>query len=258
MADQNTPTTEASSDDSLSGTMVQVLRSFLLDVDDCLPVTVISYDRNENRATVAHEIQMVETGGAAVDRAQVISVPALVLGAGGFMVGFHIPPGSKGWIKATDRDLSNFLETYEKAVPDNFRIHNFDTGLFIPDVMTGYTIAGEDEEAMVIQSMDGLTKISINNDRLKIVHPTLQQFETETLEINATTEATLTTPQFTVDGKTDLGSAATLGIARKTDAVEVTIPAGTFLVSADAGVLNPLPVVVTGTITAASTNNRAD
>lgn len=48
--------------------------------------------------------------------------------------------------------------------------------------------------------------------------------------------------------QTNLGDGG-LPIARDTDPVEVTIPAGTFLVSATGGVLNPSPVTVTGTIT---------
>jgi hypothetical protein len=243
MAEQNTPTLSATSDDDLSGTMLQVLRSFLMNVDDMLPVVVVSYDRPSNRVTVAHQIQMVETGGDFVDRGQVISVPALVLGAGGFMVGFGIQAGDKGWIKATDRDLSNFLETYEKSPPDNFRIHSFDSGLFIPDIMTGYTIDAEDEDALVIQKLDGTVKISLNNNRIKVKHPTEVNVETTTMN---------------VDGKTNLGSGTLLGIARLTDTVEVTIPANTFLVSADNGVLNPNPVIVAGEIDSASTNNKAD
>ncbi len=44
----------------------------------------------------------------------------------------------------------------------------------------------------------------------------------------------------------------TKGAARVDDEVEVTIPTGTFLVAATAGVLNPSPVKVTGKITAGS------
>lgn len=42
------------------------------------------------------------------------------------------------------------------------------------------------------------------------------------------------------------------GAARKDDQVEVTIPSGTFLVGADAGVANPAPVKVQGKIISAS------
>jgi phage gp45-like len=54
-----------------------------------------------------------------------------------------------------------------------------------------------------------------------------------------------------------LGEGATLGVARKDDAVEVTIPALSFLVAASAGVLNPSPIKVMGTVTSASARVKA-
>jgi phage gp45-like len=47
------------------------------------------------------------------------------------------------------------------------------------------------------------------------------------------------------------------GIARNGDSVQVTIPSGSFLTSAQAGVLNATPVKVTGMITAGSTRAQA-
>ena len=62
------------------------------------------------------------------------------------------------------------------------------------------------------------------------------------LEVRSETKVNVFAPE------TNLGAGG-LAIARDTDPVEVTIPANTFLVSADNGVLNPSPVTVTGTIT---------
>lgn len=56
-----------------------------------------------------------------------------------------------------------------------------------------------------------------------------------------------------------LGSAtASKGVGRVGDQVQVTIPTGSFLVAASAGVLNPAPVTVSGTITAGSAKVLAD
>ena len=54
-----------------------------------------------------------------------------------------------------------------------------------------------------------------------------------------------------------LGNDASLGVARVSDPVEVTIPIGTFLVAATGGVPNPAPVVVSGDITSGSSNVKA-
>ncbi|MGL4982542.1 MAG: hypothetical protein ACRC4W_06805 [Treponemataceae bacterium] len=57
-----------------------------------------------------------------------------------------------------------------------------------------------------------------------------------------------------IDGQSiNLGNAKTAkAAARKDDQVKVTIPAGTVLVAADAGVPNPFPIELTGTIQAGS------
>lgn len=54
----------------------------------------------------------------------------------------------------------------------------------------------------------------------------------------------------------DLGKRGHLNAARETDTVEVTIPPGTFLIAAMAGVANPQPVTVQGQITSGSDQVR--
>lgn len=64
--------------------------------------------------------------------------------------------------------------------------------------------------------------------------------------------------QLSAAGIVRIGSAgAAKGVARLGDTVRVTVPANTFLVAANGGVLNPAPVDVDGTITGASANVRA-
>ena len=75
--------------------------------------------------------------------------------------------------------------------------------------------------------------------------------------INITCSKTTVTGNVDVTGKTNLGSGGP-GIGRLGDEVTVTVPIGTFLVSATGGVSNASPVDITGTITAASINNTAN
>ncbi len=72
-----------------------------------------------------------------------------------------------------------------------------------------------------------------------------------TIEIDASDTITLNAP------KVAIGKNAILAAARKTDTVKVTIPAGTVIVSVTpgppaAGVPNPTPIDLVGTITAGS------
>ena len=157
----NVPSMDPADNDSVLGTLRLVLRKFLAQTDDMLPARVIAYDRSTNRANVQPMVQMVTTGGQKVSRAQVVSVPVLNVGGGGFVLSFPIQPGDLGWIKASDRDMSLFLQSYAEAFPNTGRMHTFSDGLFIPDVMTGWSIGEADTANAVLQSLDGSVKVSL-------------------------------------------------------------------------------------------------
>jgi len=232
------PTQNPAADNDLPSTMVQVLRTFLMGVDDMLPVKVISYDRANNRATVEHQILQVETNGTKIKRGTIISTPALFLGGGGFSISFGIKPGDKGWIKASDRDLANFLESYDEQPPETKRIHAFENGIFIPDVMEALTtLADEDLEAFLISNDDGTQKISMSAERIKLKHDVL----------------------IVTEGPVKLGVNATKGIARIDDGTKMTFEIGTFGATVS-GVQIPAvqTIVSAGIITSGSIINKAE
>lgn len=140
----------------------------LKDLDDCLPAQVIAFDRGSNRATVRPIIQMVTTSGERVSRAQVASVPVLQLGGGGFVLNFPVKPGDIGYIKANDRDVSLFLQGMAETQPNTKRMHSFEDGVFIPAVLAGFSIAGEDADHPVLQTLDGSVRIALWPDKVKI------------------------------------------------------------------------------------------
>jgi phage baseplate assembly protein gpV len=162
----NVPSLDPADEDSLAGTFRAVLRKAMMGVDDCLPAIVIAYDRATNRATVQPQIQMLTTGGERVSRAQVASVPVLQLGAGGFVLSFPVLPGDLGWIKASDRDISLYLQQgMNEEVPNTARLHSFQDGWFIPDTMMRQVVLdGEDAERVVLQTLDGATRVAIGTD----------------------------------------------------------------------------------------------
>lgn len=177
------PSRNPANDDTLTGAMNVVLRKFLQGVDDMLPARVISHDRTNNRVQVQPQISVVGTDNNSMSRNSVASVPVLNIGGGGFFVNFDLPEGSLGWIKASDRDISLFLQSYREARPNSRRFHSFSDSLFIPDVMTGYTIDDEDSGAMVIQNLDGSVRISLNDSRIKITSP---QVEIDSADVQIT------------------------------------------------------------------------
>lgn len=163
-----TPSRDPANDGTMIGMVRQILDKFLQGVDDMLPARVVSYDRATNRACVVPMVKLLTTDGQAVGRAQIASVPVIQWGGGGAVLSFNMKPGDLGWIKANDRDISLIMQAYRDSTPNTLRKHSFQDAVFIPDVMSGLTIAGEDEENAVLQTLDGSVKIAIWPDRVKI------------------------------------------------------------------------------------------
>jgi hypothetical protein len=137
--------------------------------DGQLPAVVVSYDRASNRATVQPLISRLTTAGEPVERATIASVPVLALGGGGFAVTFPLEPGDRGWIEASDRDISLFMQSDEMARPNTLRMHEFSDGRFVPDMFASHTLPAENEGEVIIQNKSGETLIGVKEDRIRLV-----------------------------------------------------------------------------------------
>jgi hypothetical protein len=161
------PSIDPSDEGSLGGAFRAILQKMLQGMDDCLPARVVAV-KGRQRATVQPLIMMGTTDGQKISRAQIASVPILNIGAGGFLLSFPVKAGDFGWLKATDRDLSLFLQGLKEEWPNTKRMHTFQDGFFIPDAMRQWTLAGEDAERVVLQSTDGMTRIAIGDGIVKV------------------------------------------------------------------------------------------
>ncbi len=187
MTDINPTSFPADARDDLTGVIRYVLTKHLQNTDDMLPAKVIAFDRAKNRVSVQPLISVVTTSNTLVSRATIASLPVLQLGGGGFVLSFPIATGDLGWIKASDRDISLFLQSYTESQPNTARKHTFEDALFIPDtMMKGVTLA--DSSAVCIQSLDGTTSITMKNGVISI--------NATTINLNGTTVA-ITAPTLT-------------------------------------------------------------
>lgn len=171
MATNAPPSFDPTDGGSFAGAFKFILKKFLSNTNDMLPAKVIAFDRTRNRVQVQPLISMVNTNGEVIERAQIASLPVFNVGGGGFILSFNLVPGNLGWIKANDRDLSLFLQTYDTSIPNTQRQHDFSDALFIPDVMTGWTIADEDAPNAVFQTLDGTVRVVLWADKVKITAP---------------------------------------------------------------------------------------
>lgn len=207
----------ANSSGDMPGGMREILTKFLQSsIDDMLPAKIVAYDRITNRATIQPMIAMVTTNGDNISRNQLASIPVLNIGGGGVVLSFNLAPGDLGWIKASDRDTADFLKRYSESAPNTKRVHDFNNGLFIPDVMTGYSIDEEDDGNAVLQTLDGVVKVSLFPGKLKLTAPQV--------EINGPVQIDGDT---VINGNVQLGGAGGQPIARLGDEVKIGASTGT-------------------------------
>ncbi len=183
MSDYAIPSHDPANTGGLAGTLREVFKKLMQGVDDMLPAKIVTYDRRRNVATVQPQVMVLTTENQTLSRPTLASVPVLALGGGGFVMNFPLKPGDTGWIKASDRDISLYLQSNSEAGPNTQRLHSFADGLFIPDVMRNYAITDEDEANAVLQSVDGSVRVALWTDKIKL---TAQTIELNAAEVNCT------------------------------------------------------------------------
>lgn len=201
MTNHAPPSSDPADDDSLAGVLRTAFRKFLQSTDDMLPARVVAYSRTKNRATVAPCVAVLTSDGRQVARAQVASVPVMQFGGGGVVLNFNLKPGDLGWIKASDRDISLFMQSYGASTPPNTkRMHTFQDGVFIPEVMRGWAIASEDATHAVLQNLNGNSRVSVGDDFVKLTFGTnYVKLSASGVEINSPALVKITAPNITID-----------------------------------------------------------
>lgn len=153
-----------------------VLEKFAQRFECCLPARLIAFDRAKNTATIQPMVMVTVTNAAGttskMSRTPIQDVPVLSIGGGGFHVSFPLAEGDLGWLHASDRDISLFMQGLSESPAPTTRAHRLADGMFVPDVFRQYSIAGEDSGAMVLQTTDGATRIAIDNGEVRITAPT--------------------------------------------------------------------------------------
>jgi hypothetical protein len=185
------PSRSPADSSQLSGLLSVAIRKTLEEVHCQLPAKVISYNRATNRAMVQPLINVQMTSGEVNSRAQIASVPVLALGGGGFCMTFPLAAGDIGWLEASDRDISLFMQSLSESKPNTFRIHDFSDARFIPDAFYKYTFPTSDSGKMVIQSYDGTVKITLSPNSVDVEAPTQITMKAPTVNITAATLMTL-------------------------------------------------------------------
>ncbi len=197
----NPPSVDPAQRASIFGTIQFIIDKMVMqEIDKMMPCSVVAVDRVKNRVSVQILVGMTNTAGENTIRAQVASIPIYSPSAGGYVINFPVQPGDLGWIKATDTDISLFLQSLKQSPPNTNLTHKFDSAVFYPDNMNkGVTIAGEDADNLVIQNYDSTVRIALWDNQVKITAPTLL-VDCPQVTVNASTAVILNTPTTTLTG----------------------------------------------------------
>jgi len=163
------PDSDNANTGSLSGALREFMDSYMRGMEDMLPASVVSYDRDTNRAVIQPLVMLGTTDGGKVARARQVNIPVFRFGGGGFFISDPLQPGDFGWIKANDRDISLVMQRGGlEDWPNTKRIHSFSDAMFFPDKLKGWLIDGKNADALVIQSLDGSTCLALDVGRVEI------------------------------------------------------------------------------------------
>lgn len=176
MADYQEPSKNPSdAEGGFAGMLRIAFNKLMQNTHGQLPAIVESYDDITNTATVRPSIMVVGTEGEIVGRAPLARISVLMLAGGNYALRFPVRAGDAGWIEASDRDISLFLQAgaQKSARPNTPRMHSFSDGRFIPDAFQRAVVAEENKERVTLQSMDGSVYIAIGDDGVHITGPML-------------------------------------------------------------------------------------
>lgn len=207
MSTPQIPSKPPAIDGDLGGALAFIFEKLLQKTDGQLPAQVISYNRASNRAMVQPLITIISTSGQRIGRAPIAAVPVLALGGGNFFINFPLGPGDTGWIEASDRDISLFLQSAQMSPPNDGRIHSFEHGRFVPDVFDKFTFT-PDANALVISSLDGSTRLVMSAGKISIIAGEIDLSST-TLNINNTGAMTINTGTYNQNTSGSSGSTTT-------------------------------------------------
>lgn len=137
-------------------------------IEKIAPAQIISYDRQKNRAVVQILNQSITSDGGKITRKSLNDIPVLQMYGGGFVFSFPIKAGDIGWICAADNNVSIFKQTLKIFAPATYEKHKYKDSFFIPNLINGFTYSTDDENAVILSSLDGTTKISVKAGQVTI------------------------------------------------------------------------------------------
>lgn len=145
-------------------TLISILKqNIFLNLNVCLPATVISYDSSKNQVDLQPAIQVVLTDNTFLDMPKIFNVPVLELGGNGLSIKIPLKAGDTGIVIFCDRDITLFKQEKKNTQPNTLRKHDLADGIFIP-----MKFGSSGSSNILIQSDDGATKLEITSSGINV------------------------------------------------------------------------------------------
>lgn len=167
-----------------------LMRNYGLELETVIPAVVVSYDRAKNIVTCQPAINRTDLDGNSIQRTLLI-VPCFNPAGSSIGINFPLSAGDTGWVIASDRDTENFVGTLKVANAKTANIHKYSFGFFIPDKIHDFVINPEDDGALVIETVDGTTRISIKGGQITLTSTNNVKVNTVTAEVSASGEVNI-------------------------------------------------------------------
>jgi phage baseplate assembly protein gpV len=138
----------------------------------CLPATVQSFDAASRRARLRIALDRVATDGSTFSYPTLIDVPVLFPSGGGYTLLMPLAEGDAVLVVFSQRDISEFKQTYETATPNIGDFFSLKDGVAIAG-FGDLSVIPAASDAISLQSNDGTTSFTLKNEEVTITSTTV-------------------------------------------------------------------------------------
>jgi len=166
------PSLDPANLETLVGAFRVALNKLVQNMDGMLPAQVVAVNAGPPMTVdVQPLIMMLSSDETAISRAPLASIPVQQMGGGNILLSFPVAEGDLGWILANDRDISTYIQNFKETPPSGLRKKNFSDSIFIPAILSGYTINPINDGSAVLQTKDGTVSIAISETGIILTGP---------------------------------------------------------------------------------------
>lgn len=200
----------------LAGVIQQGILNYAKDLHTAFPARIISFNAAKQTAEVQPQIQRLfkaEGQEEARSLPKIINAPVWQPRAGGFAVTFPIKPGDDCLVVISERSLDNWFINGVEQQPNDKRLHHLSDAIVLVGMAPAPRALGSyDSSRMQMRNEAGDQAVSLAaNGDIEIVSPTKITLTAPEVDINASTQHTITSPLVFMSADLDIANGISYG-----------------------------------------------